>query len=62
MHTGHSFACLSQSSSLSPWVLDSAATNHIFGNKALLSSFSTSGYLPTVTLANGAKTQSHGVA
>ena len=54
-HTSNSFACLSQFTSLRPWVLDSTAIDHISGSKALLSSLSTSGYLPTVTLANGFK-------
>ena len=60
-HTGNSFACLSQFASLSPWVLDSTIIDYIFGNKALFSSLSTSGYLPTVTLANGSKTKSQGI-
>ena len=46
---------------MSPWVLDSAAIDHISGNKALLSCLSTSGYLPIITLANGSKMQSQGI-
>lgn len=60
-HTGKSFACASQSSSLGPWALDTGASDHITGNKALLSSISTSGYLPTLTSASGTKTQARGI-
>lgn len=60
-HTGKSIACVSQSPSLGPWVLDSGASDHISGNRSLFSSLSTSGYLPTITSANGSHTQSHGI-
>ena len=60
-HTGNSFAGISHSSSLGPWVLDSGATDHITGNESLLSSLSTSGYLPCVTMANGSQIQSQGL-
>ena len=49
------------SSSLSPWVLDSGATDHVSGNQRLLSSFQTSSSLPIITLANGHKVFPHGV-
>ena len=48
--------------SLLPWVLDYATTDHIFGNQALLSHLSTSGYLPTITLANVLKPSLKGLA
>ena len=51
-HTGNSFAGLSHSSSLGPWVIDSGATDHIAGNKSLFSSISTFGFLPSVTMAD----------
>ena len=60
-HIGNSFTCLSQSTSLGPWVLDFTAIDHIFGDKALLFGLSPFSYLPTVTFPNGSKTQSHGV-
>ncbi|XP_073222446.1 uncharacterized protein [Cicer arietinum] len=60
-HTGNSSVYLSQSSSLGPWVLDSGASDHVTGNKGLFSSLSTSGFLPTVTSANGTQTRSQGV-
>ena len=44
-----------------PWVLGSGATNHISGNQSFLSSLSTTGYLPSVTIANGYRVPSHGV-
>ncbi|XP_058781179.1 uncharacterized protein LOC131655309 [Vicia villosa] len=60
-HTGNSSACLSQSSSLGPWVLDSGVSDHVTGNKNLFTSLSTSGVLPTITSANGSQTQSEGI-
>ncbi|XP_073224857.1 uncharacterized protein [Cicer arietinum] len=60
-HTGNSSVYLSHSSSLGPWVLDSGASDHVTGNKGLFSSLSTSGFLPTITSANGTQTRSQGV-
>ncbi|XP_073221256.1 uncharacterized protein [Cicer arietinum] len=60
-HTGNSFVYLSHSSSLGPWVLDSGASDHVTGNKGIFSLFSTSGFLPTITSANGNQTRSQGV-
>ena len=60
-HTGNSSVCLSQSSSLGPWVLDSGASDHVSGNTNLFSSLSTSGFLPTITSANSSQTRSEGV-
>ena len=61
-HTCTSFVGLTQSSSPSPWVFDSGATNHITGNKSLFSSLSSPNPLPFVTLADGSRVSSHGVA
>ena len=61
LHIQVSFAGLTHSNSLGPWVLDSGATDHITGNKSLFSSLSTSGHLPSITMANGSKVSSHGV-
>nr|XP_009778353.1 PREDICTED: uncharacterized protein LOC104227744 [Nicotiana sylvestris] len=58
---GNSFACVSQSSTLGPWVMDSGASAHISGNKLLLSNIVYSQSLPTVTLANGCQTKAQGV-
>lgn len=52
-HTGNSSACLSQSSSLGSRILDSGASDHVTNNKNLFSSLSTSGFLSTITSANG---------
>jgi len=60
-HSGTSFVGLTHSNSLGPWVLDSSATNHITGNQSFFSSLSTTGYLPSVTMANGYRVSSHGV-
>uniref|UniRef100_A0A1S3XI89 Retrovirus-related Pol polyprotein from transposon TNT 1-94-like beta-barrel domain-containing protein n=1 Tax=Nicotiana tabacum TaxID=4097 RepID=A0A1S3XI89_TOBAC len=58
---GNSFACVSQFSTLGQWVVDSAASDHISGNKSLLSNIAFSQSLPTVTLANGSQTKAKGV-
>lgn len=55
-HTGNSFVCLSQSSSLRPWILDSGASNHVTSNKNLFYSLSTSSFLSTITSVNGSQT------
>ena len=52
-HPGNSVVCLTQSSSSESWILDSGASDHISGNPHLLSHFTKSTSLPTVTLANG---------
>ena len=49
-------ACLTHTSSLGPWILDSGASDHLFGNKDLFSSITTTSALPIVTLANGSQT------
>ncbi|KAJ9685307.1 hypothetical protein PVL29_017366 [Vitis rotundifolia] len=59
--TGNASACLTHTSSLRPWILDSGASDHIFGNKDLFSSITTTSALPTVTLANGSQTVTKGI-
>ncbi|RVX22923.1 Retrovirus-related Pol polyprotein from transposon RE1 [Vitis vinifera] len=58
--TGNVSACLTHTSSLGPWILDSGASDHISGNKDLFSSITTTSALPTVTLANGSQTMAKG--
>ena len=55
--TGNHVACISQLSSLGPWVLDSGASDHMSGNKDLLSFIIYSNTLSTVTLADGSQTK-----
>ncbi|RVW95637.1 hypothetical protein CK203_031615 [Vitis vinifera] len=52
--------CFTQFPSLGPWILDSGASDHIFGSKHLFSSITTTSALPTVTLANGSQTIAKG--
>nr|XP_009757950.1 PREDICTED: uncharacterized protein LOC104210695 [Nicotiana sylvestris] len=52
---GNSFTCVSQSSTLGQWVLDSAASDHISDNKSLLSN------IAYFTLANVSQTKAKGV-
>ena len=59
--TGNASTCLTYTSSLGPWILDSGASDHISGNKDLFSSFTTTPTLPTVTLANGSQTAAKGI-
>ena len=54
-------ACLTHTSSLGPWILDSDASDHISGNKDLFSSLTITPTLPTVTLANGSQTVAKGI-
>ncbi|RVW63210.1 Retrovirus-related Pol polyprotein from transposon RE1 [Vitis vinifera] len=58
--TGNASACLTHTSSLGPWILDSGSSDHISGNKDLFSSITTTSILPTVTLANGSQTMAKG--
>ena len=59
--TSNVSACLTHTSSLGPWILDSGASDHISGNKDLFSSITTTFALPTVTLANGSQTMAKGI-
>ncbi|RVW23858.1 hypothetical protein CK203_094435 [Vitis vinifera] len=58
--TGNASTCLTHTSSLGPWILDSGASDHISGSKDLFSSITTTSALPTVTLANGSQTMAKG--
>ncbi|RVW98328.1 Retrovirus-related Pol polyprotein from transposon RE2 [Vitis vinifera] len=58
---GNAFVCLTHTSSLGPWILDSGASDHLSGNKDLFSSITTTSDLPTVTLANGSQTVAKGI-
>ncbi|RVX18211.1 Retrovirus-related Pol polyprotein from transposon RE2 [Vitis vinifera] len=60
-HPGNASACLTHTSSLGPWILDSGASDHLSGNKDLFSSITTTSALPTVTLANGSQTVAKGI-
>ena len=59
--TGNASACLTHTSSLGPWILDSGASDHISGNKDLFSSLTITPTLPTVTLANGSQIVAKGI-
>ena len=59
--TGNASTCLTHTSSLGPWILDSGASDHISGNKDLFSSLTTTPTLSTVTLANGSQTVAKGI-
>ncbi|RVX13579.1 Retrovirus-related Pol polyprotein from transposon RE2 [Vitis vinifera] len=54
--TGNASTCLTHTSFLGPWILDSGASDHISSNKDLFSSLTTISALPTVTLVNGSQT------
>nr|CAN67317.1 hypothetical protein VITISV_019719 [Vitis vinifera] len=58
---GNASTCLTHTSSLRPWILDSGASDHLSGNKDLFSSITTTSDLPTVTLANGSQTVAKGI-
>ena len=58
---GNASACLTHTSSLGPWILDSGASDHLSGNKDLFSSITTTSALPTVTLANGSQIVAKGI-
>ncbi|RVX13353.1 Retrovirus-related Pol polyprotein from transposon RE1 [Vitis vinifera] len=58
--TGNTSTCLTHTSSLGPWILDSGTSDHISGNKDLFSSITTTSALPTVTLANDSQTIAKG--
>ncbi|RVW29267.1 Retrovirus-related Pol polyprotein from transposon RE2 [Vitis vinifera] len=58
---GNASACLTHTSSLGPWILDSGASDHLSGKKDLFSSITTTSDLPTVTLANGSQTVAKGI-
>ena len=47
--------------SLSPWILDSGASDHLSSNKDLFSSITITSPLPMITLANGTQTMAKGI-
>ena len=57
--TGNAPAYLTHS--LGPWILDSCASDHLFGNKDLFSSLTITLPLPIITLANGTQTMAKGI-
>ena len=59
--TGNVSVYFTQSPFLSPWILDSEASDPISGNKHTFSSITTTSALPTVTLANGSQTMAKGI-
>ena len=59
--TSNASACLTHTSFLGPWILDSGASNHIFDNKDIFSSLTTTSTLSTVTLADGSQTVAKGI-
>ncbi|RVW61822.1 Retrovirus-related Pol polyprotein from transposon TNT 1-94 [Vitis vinifera] len=59
-YNGNASTCLTHTSSLGPWILDSGTSDHISGNKYLFSSITTTSTLPTVTLTNGSQTMAKG--
>ena len=59
--TSNASACLTHTSSLGPWILDSGASDHIYGNEDLFSSLTTTPTLPIVTIANGFQTVAKGI-
>ena len=57
--TGNAFAYLTHS--LGPWILDYGASNHLYGNKDLFSSFTITSPLLMITLSNGTQTMAKGI-
>ena len=58
-HIGNVSTCLTHSSA--PWILDTGASDYIYGNKDLFSSLTFPSPLPTITLANGSQTIAKGI-
>ena len=57
--TDNAFTYLTHS--LGPWILDSDAFDHLFGNKDLLSSLTITSPLPMITLVSGTQTMAKGI-
>ena len=57
--TGNASTCLLHSSR--PWILDSGASDHLYGNNDIFSPFTFTSPLPMVTLANGSQTIAKGI-
>ena len=47
--------------SYAPWILDTTAFDHIYGNKVFFSSLTFPSPLPTITLTNGSQTIAKGI-
>ena len=61
-HTDNPTACFTKSSSsLSPWIFDFGATNHVSGNRSLLSHIQILKFLPPITLVDGSHTSIAGI-
>lgn len=58
---GKSFACLTKSPPLGPWIIDSGASDHISGNKNHFTTFTPTSNSSNVTLANGSQTAIKGI-
>ena len=59
--SGNPIACISKSSSLGPWILDSGAYDHMSSNKSFFSQLTYLDSLPSVTMANGSQIKVHGI-
>ena len=55
----NAFTCLLHSSG--PWILDYGVSDHISGNKDLISSLNITSPLPMITLVNGSQTMAKGI-
>jgi len=60
-HTSNSKVCLSQSSSVGPWILDYEASDHVAGNPSLLSKITQPKIQHHITVADGSKAKASGV-
>nr|KYP45103.1 Retrovirus-related Pol polyprotein from transposon TNT 1-94 [Cajanus cajan] len=60
-HTSNSTVCLSHSTSIGPWVLDSGASDHLTGNVSLFHSLSSPKTSHHITLVDGSKVQATGI-
>ena len=54
VHTSNASTFLIHSSG--PWIVDSGASDHLYGNKDIFSSLTITSPLPMITLANGSQT------
>ena len=59
VQTDNASACLSHSSG--PWIPNSRASDHLYGNKDIFSSLTFTSPLPMITLANGSQTIAKGI-
>jgi len=61
VHTGNSTVCLSQSSYVGLWILDSGASDHVAGNPSLLSKITQPKIPHHITVVDGSKAKASGV-